>query len=613
MKDLNPQQKLAVQAPDLPLLIIAGAGTGKTKTLTSRLSYLVNEKGVSPDKICAITFTNKAAEEMRNHISAVSCKSPIVGQFIGTFHSLGAKILRSECQFVGRKSNFVIFDDYDSLRLIKNILKKKKENDEKQGAAFIMKKISQIKNDDPKLLEGIDGKGYSVKQMEEKILELFKIYEAELQKNNAFDFDDLIYKPVEIFKNNPQILQKYRKRYQYILVDEYQDLNNKQYEFIKLLAGDSNKISVVGDDAQTIYSWRGSNINIFLNFEKDWPESKIVFLEQNYRSTSNIIEAASCLIKNNLIQSEARKTKNLWTKNPPGEKIKILEFEDEKQEAEWISEQISNSELLIPNENQDSENQETIAILYRTNAQSRAIEEALIQKQISYQIFGGIKFYERLEIKDIIAALRYTSNPKDEISLERLEKNFSKSKFSLIKSMAGKKIKPVEAINEFLKAADYLDYLEKNFLNCEERQENIAELIRFASAFENLEQFLEQVALIQPIDQINKQRLPDASHKLPVNLMTIHLAKGLEFDRVYVVGCNEGLLPHARSLKNNWELEEERRLMYVAMTRAKLNLTLSCYDTPSRFLGEIPEQYIDFLNLRPENEGFSGEEYIRWD
>lgn len=607
--DLNPQQKLAVQADNKPLLIVAGAGTGKTSTLTGRLVYLI-EKGVPADRIMALTFTNKAAKEMSERVFCDKNKF-IGGPFIGTFHSLGAKILRSEAEFWGRTRSFVIFDNSDSLQIIKKLVKAenlKKTDDEYSGAADVYHQISRLKNgviSRQSLLSGQDG---------ELVLKVFHGYEKELEKNNAFDFDDLIEKVAEVLKKNPDVLRKYRARFRHILIDEYQDMNNKQYELVRILAGDSPHISVVGDDQQMIYSFRGSNFQIFLDFEKDWPDANVILLEENYRSAGNIIKAASTLISHNFNQ----KPKTLWTKKEDGALVKLVEAPDEEDEAYWISSEIEK----IKNKNK----KESVAVIYRTNAQSRAIEQALIEKGIAYRIYGGLRFYERKEIKDIVAALRYAQNPKDEISKERLEKNIAKGRFSRFReSLYGNEtsVSPVDLIHGFLESTDYLDIVGRNYINADERRENIAELLHFASEFKDLPTFLEQIALLQPMDSTSpeskqgKLKLQNNGDENPVNMMTIHIAKGLEFDNVFIAGCNEGILPHSRSLKTDAETEEERRLMYVAMTRAKKELFLSFYDIPSRFLGELPTELIEFESLLSDDKNFSDldneENYITLD
>ncbi|MEK7546859.1 MAG: UvrD-helicase domain-containing protein [Patescibacteria group bacterium] len=636
--NLNPQQKLAVQAADKPLLIVAGAGTGKTRTLTGRLAYLM-ENGVSPNRIVAMTFTNKAAKEMAGRVHnakiantlcecrenfshnsrPVSHHSHYAFPFIGTFHSFGARILRAEAELLGRNGNFVIFDNSDSLQIVKKLFKSesfRNKDSDYSGAAEICRKISRIKN-------GIVSLGSMKNSSPEDILALkiFRRYEKELQKNNAFDFDDLIEKVVKIFRENSKVLEKYRGRFHHILIDEYQDLNNKQYELVKLLVGASSRISVVGDDQQMIYSFRGSNFQIFLDFEKDWPDANVVLLEENYRSAAKIVKAASALIANN----ENQKPKTLWTKKEDGAPVKIVETSDEESEADWIAEQIQ----IMTNDNNDDNKTSVIghgrhhganvAVLYRTNAQSRAIEQTLIERGIPYQIFGGLRFYERKEIKDVVAALRYAQNPNDEISRERLEKNIAKGRFSRFReSLDGDNFSsPTELIRDFLDSTDYLELVGRNFLNADERRENIAELLHFASEFKDLPSFLEQITLLQPTDSPSQVFRKKNLGGQAVSLMTIHLAKGLEFDSVFLAGCNEGLLPHNRSLGNGTETEEERRLMYVAMTRAKEELFISFYDIPSRFLGELPQELVEFESLVSGGKDFSDldseERYITLD
>jgi len=582
MENLNEAQKNAVQAPHRPLLIVAGAGTGKTKTLTSRIIHLI-ACGVPAGDICALTFTNKAAKEMKKRIGA-----DVSDAFIGTFHSFGARFLRKEGFRLGRKPNFVIFDDNDTRDLLKKILKRNGQSKSEDGPSLFLKRIGDIKNG----LADIRDLKESPKERDRFLAELFEDYEKGLRENNAFDFDDLISGTVEILKKDPAVRKKYEKRYPYLLVDEYQDLNDKQYELVKLLAENSRKLSVVGDDQQTIYSWRGSNLDIFLNFEKDWPDSTVIILDQNYRSSGVIIRAASAMISNNARQ----KPKSLWTANPPGSLIALTETESEDQEAQWIAEKI----VALPDKD--------AAILYRTNAQSRALEQALIERDIAYEIFGGLKFYERREIKDLLAVLRLKANPADKVSSDRVEKILGKRRFAEFAPwIKNAPAEPQKLITGFVEKFAYAEYIKKNMTNLEDRSDNIRELVYFSSSFANLGEFLEQTALLQATDSVKKDGAA-------VKLMTVHLAKGLEFDNVFVAGCNEGLLPHARSMGSPAELEEERRLMYVAMTRAKKNLFLSFYDLPSRFLSEIPQEFLEFTSLRGNNLGLGDEErYITLD
>lgn len=517
------------------------------------------------------------------------------GVFWGTFHSLGARILRKECRLVGRGPNFTIFDDHDSFELIKKsvkaILPPKKEDEhdgvltkknKKDTPVYFAKKISELKN-----LEALLPEARPIPpEKEAQIRRVFEKYEAALERNNAFDFDDLIEKTVAVLKAHPDILKKYQRMFDVILVDEYQDINPKQYELVSLLAGEHRNLSVVGDDEQTIYSWRYADIKTFLNFDKEWKGASVHFLEENYRSTGTIIRAAAAVAKNNRF----RTPKNLWTQNPDGNPIVLFEAWGENEEAEWIARKIAT--LRARDKNAD------IGILYRTNAQSRAIEQALTRNNIPYKIFGGLKFYERREVKDAVSALRYISNSKDEPARERLEKNLTKRRFAEFKNRiaalqdpnaptAGK-IAPLAAMKLFLETFNYFEYLESNFVNSDEREENIAELIAFATDFTSLDELLERLSLLQAADDIENKD----SDGREVNLMTIHLAKGLEFDSVFIAGGAEGVLPHGRSLDDENALEEERRLMYVAMTRARKNLYLSFSGLPSRFVNEIPEDCI---------------------
>ncbi len=591
---LNPAQKAAAEAPKTPLLIVAGAGTGKTRTLTSRIIHLI-DTGTDPSRICAITFTNKAAKEMLRRLPG----QPEL--FIGTFHSLGARILRRESSILGRGPNFVIFDDHDSFELIKKIVKKHglTEKDKKNTPSFFAQKISELKNLGAAQVDeaatGLTGKQDRA-AMERMALasHVFEEYEAALARNNAFDFDDLIGKPVLLWQKNAAALKKYQNKFDAILIDEYQDINPKQYEFVKLLAQAHRNLSVVGDDEQTIYSWRYADIRTFLNFDKDWPGAKVYFLEENYRSTSTVIDAAQAVAEHNRF----RTPKKLWTGNPEGERIKLFEAWGENDEAAWIVDGLKTLKAAGGEFSQS-------AILYRTNAQSRAIEQALIRHEIPYQIFGGLKFYERREVKDAIAALRWAMNERDELARERLEKNLTKKKFAAFANKMGAAMRgptgitPKDAIKIFLEAFGYFDYLEDNFLNSDEREENIAELIGFAEEFSDLPDFIEKVTLLQATDDENNP----AKSREKVNLMTIHLAKGLEFENVFIAGASEGLLPHVRSIEREASLEEERRLMYVAMTRAKNKLHISFYGMPSRFVSEIPEKY---LSLAPGGATMSG-------
>ncbi|MEK7640902.1 MAG: UvrD-helicase domain-containing protein [Patescibacteria group bacterium] len=570
-KNLNDPQREAVEYTGGPILIAAGAGSGKTKTLTSRLARLI-EKGVAPSKIVAITFTNKAANEMRERVAgqlATAGDAP----FIGTFHSFCARILKDEAHLANRSPNFTIYDADDSLSLIKKIMKAADISKDVISPAVLQNKISQIKSE---MLSPDDFDKITKK--------IYEKYETALTTNNAFDFDDLITKVVQIFENRPEILKKYHEKYSHILVDEYQDINSSQYKLIRFLAEQQKNLSVGGDDQQAIYSFRGADFRNFLNFQNDWPDAKIVKLEQNYRSSGTIISAASAVVQKNKLQTP----KKLWTENAAGEKIKIIRAASREEEAMLVAGQIGQIK------------EGSVAVLYRTNAQSRAIEQSLLSASIPYRIFGGIKFYERKEVKDLLAGLRLAYNPADAVSEERIGKTFDKKTAAyLVQELPrlGERLNQLELINFFMENANYVDYLQKEYKNFSERLENINELISFAGQFKTLWEFLEKVSLLQTMDSPASKLTTNNSRLTTTSLMTIHMAKGLEFDNVFVVGCSEGLLPHERSYGALDDLEEERRLMYVAMTRARKKLCLSLSGTPSRFVYEIPEHLSDFVDL----------------
>jgi DNA helicase-2/ATP-dependent DNA helicase PcrA len=591
--DLNEKQKEAVEYGSGPLLIVAGAGSGKTKTLTSRLAYLIVKKNINPEKILAITFTNKAAEEMKERVNKTIKEEGLKIKkepYVGTFHSFGARILRKESKFFGRSVSYSIFDGNDSLSLIKKILKNLNISTSNHAPTSLSREFSRIKS------ELLNEKNFFESKKSEAVWYLFKEYEKALERNNAFDFDDLIEKPVRLFQKNKLVFKKYQSNYDYILVDEYQDINTAQYFLLKLLASAHNNINVVGDDQQAIYGFRFSDFRNFLNFEKDWPKAKLVFLEQNYRSTKNIIDSSSALIARNLMQ----KPKNLWTQNEQGPTIKVVEHNDEFSEANFI---IQTTQTYL-------KKGFNVGILFRTNAQSRALEQLFLEYGIEYNLFGALTFYERKEVKDIVAALRYCLNPADEVSLFRLEKNFNKKPYSELKSglLQKSKLKPEKIIDYFMKVTQYSEFLKKNYPNYQERLENIQELAYFSQQFEDLGNFIEKISLAHPLDSQKKKR--NKKHLAGANLMTIHLAKGLEFDVVFVAGINEGLLPHQRALASNEEVEEERRLMYVAMTRAKKELYLCFYRVPSRFLHELPSGNIEFSGDRNLDDE---ERYIEYD
>ncbi|MEX2054098.1 MAG: UvrD-helicase domain-containing protein [Candidatus Colwellbacteria bacterium] len=565
--NLSNSQKEAVLHGEGPLLVTAGAGSGKTRALTERVIHLIS-KGVSPERIIAITFTNKAADEMRRRIlGGIKSKGKGKLPYIGTFHAFCARILRKEAKQLGREFSFAIFDDGDSLKIVKKIVKSLDLPQlQKHSPATLRKEISRVKiNMIP------------LEEVESPLREIVGEYEKRLTEQNAFDFDDLLTKTVELFSKNPRALKKYQGLYDYVLVDEYQDINRVQYLLVKLLAGSHGNLNVVGDDQQSIYAFRGANIRTFLDFEKDWPKTKIVHLGQNYRSSGNIVQAAAGVISNNRLQIQ----KKLWTENGAGDAVSVVGTHSAEHEADIIA-----SSILTKGFRES-------AILYRTNAQSRALEQSLNFHSLPYQMYGGVKFYDRKEIKDILACLKYAFNPKDQISSERMGKTFRKAiaerLISILPTLA-KELSLMELIGFILKTSDYFELLSRKYDNSEDRTENVRELITFASEFDTLASFMERVALLGANDSINRVGEKDA----PIKLMTIHLAKGLEFEDVYIAGANEGMLPHHRSFFSDEDLEEERRLMYVAMTRAKEGLNISFYSLASRFLYEIPPELVKF-------------------
>ena len=592
LRDLNPNQFEAVKHINGPLLITAGAGSGKTKTLTSRLFFLLSQ-GIPGREIVAITFTNKAAEEMKRRattnfinqqsVSKASAYEENSLPFIGTFHSFGARILRTEAGAFDRNRSFSIFDENDAVKLIKQLLKNGDFDKTQYPFGMVRKNISQAKGELTPFFA------------DERLEYLYNQYELELKKHNAFDFDDLIEKPVRLLELFAQKLASYQDRFRYFLVDEYQDVNTAQYRLIKLLSDKEKNLSVVGDDHQSIYSFRSADFRNFLNFERDFPNAKIVVLNQNYRSTKNIVAASSAVINHNKNQ----RPKTLWTNNEEGSLIHIQGFYSAEREAEWLIENIGNTR--------------NTAVLYRTNAQSRPIEQACVFNKIPYFIYGGLKFYDRKEIKDIVSAMRYAVNPADELSKERLLKEFKKTRVRpIIDSLPEMAISlsPVEFIGYLLKKTDYLESL-KSDKNFEDRKENIGELISFAGGFASVAELVERVSLLESTDQ--PKSIGNAFSKnenAPLCLMTIHMAKGLEFDNVFLVGASESILPHERSIFKTDDLEEERRLMYVAMTRAKKKLSISFFRNASRFLYEIPPELVVFAN---SNFSFSDEDTMYLD
>lgn len=631
---LNPQQAEAVINTEGPMLIMAGAGSGKTKVLTCRVANLL-QKGVRPYRILAITFTNKAATEMRERVNNMS--GPAAKDvWLFTFHAFCARFLRMEIdKLPGYGGNFAIYDTADSQNLIKQILKEMNLDDKRFQPSGILSRISNAKNalQDAAAFARQAGDFY-----EQKVADIYSRYEQKLQLNNALDFDDLLMLSIKLLQENKEVREKYQDRFDYLLVDEYQDTNHAQYLLTKFLAAKHRNICVVGDADQSIYGWRGADIQNILDFEKDYPDAKVIKLEQNYRSTQIILDAANAVIENNT----GRKPKNLWTENKSGADIIYFQAVDERDEARFVIEQLQNL--------QRTENKKLgdMAILYRTNTQSRIFEEMLIKSGISYNMVGGLKFYERKEIKDIIAYLRVIFNPADSLSLLRIinvpkrgigDASLAKiqayaaannvslfeavsnaaaidglsSRFvSKLDDLAGIIFElmnlageaPVEdLIDRVLRDTGYLEELENERTpQAQSRIDNLHELISVAQEFaaseeeNNLENFLAHVALVSDIDDTELGE--DA-----ITLMTLHSSKGLEFPVVFLVGMEEGLFPHARTLMDETEIEEERRLCYVGITRAKEKLFLSSTKMrtiygntvtypPSRFLQEIPARLV---------------------
>ena len=631
---LNDRQKEAVVNTDGPMLILAGAGSGKTKVLTTKVAYLIEEKNIDPNNILAITFTNKAAKEMKERIFKLEGNSAFYIQ-ISTFHSFGLKILKENCELLGYEKNFTILDSDDSLSIIKKIMKELNIDANKYNPKAIKNVISNNKN------EIIDPEKYSLyvnTDFDEIALEVYRKYEKSLKINNAVDFDDLLILPLKLFNNNPGVLQKYQEKYKYVFIDEYQDTNAPQYILSKMISAKYKNITVVGDADQAIFTWRGANYKNILNFEKDYKDAKVVLLEENYRSTKTILNAANNVIKNNKV----RKEKNLWTQNEEGSKITYYKAFDEKDESNYVVNEIKK---LI----EKGVNPKDICVLYRANAQSRTVEEAFLTSNISYNIVGSYAFYNRKEIKDLIAYLKLIYNNKDDVSLLRvinypkrgignkaienlaIKSNvLDKSLYEVIDS--GKELEFKNMIEEIKKEESHLTLTElidmvldksgmkksledEKSIEADIRLENLEEFKSIAKAMEinegivSLEELLDKLALVSDVSEQKN----DNEDK--VTLMTMHAVKGLEYDYVFVVGVEEGLFPHSNSLESNDELEEERRLCYVAITRAKKKLYLInarsrilygkvSSNVPSRFINEISDEYIETIGKKEDSNVF---------
>ena len=654
---LNPAQREAVEKTEGPVLILAGAGSGKTRVLTTRIGHLIEDKGVQPANILAITFTNKAANEMRERVEE-TLESDASDMWISTFHSCCVRILRKDINRIGYNRSFVIYDSADQVTLVKDCLKELNLNDKVFEPKMIISTISGAKDKlyDPKQFKAMHMNDNRMS----KIADVYALYQDRLKRNSALDFDDLIFKTVELLKSDKEVLDYYRNRFKYIKVDEYQDTSKAQYELIKILAKEHQNICVVGDDDQSIYGWRGADIRNILEFEKDYDDVHVVKLEQNYRSTQIILDAANTVISNNI----ERKRKRLWSEKKDGELIKIQVAQDEIEESDFVA------DMIAKISREQNRSYKDFAVLYRANAQSRSVEDALNRSQIPYNIYGGTKFYERKEIKDLIAYLRVIQNPQDDISIkriinvprrgiglrtiEKIEDRASLKQESIysvlidIETNSEISTKARNSISEFvdnvigtlrtmrevypvskliekvIESIDYYGYIDELYKGdkeeAEERKDNVKEFISVAMEFEqnseekDLETFLTGVALTSESseeEEIDK-----------VSLMTIHTSKGLEFPVVFIVGMEDGLFPIARAVRSmsDSEIEEERRLCYVGITRAKeiLYLTLTQKRTlygktnpsiASRFMEELPKECIERLNSAEKELSYSKANY----
>lgn len=597
LKDLNPDQQKAVIKTDGPTIILAGAGSGKTRVLTYKVVYLIKEKKIDPFNILMVTFTNKAASEMKARITKFFENENAELPLVATFHSLCTRILRIEAKNLGFSSSFTIYDTQDSLDAIKEAMKNANISTKDFKPTSVLNSISQAKNQLISELEYLNlARGY----FQETVSKIYPLYQRILKENNAFDFDDLILKTVEVFQKNPEILKKYQKRFEYILVDEYQDTNQAQYILTKMLSSLWQNICVVGDFSQSIYSFRGANFQNLVTFKNDFKNVTEFQLSQNYRSTQKILEAAYSVISKNTSHPVLK----LWTNKETGQHLTIFEARNEHEEIEFIIREIINLGV----------NLKDVAVLYRTNAQSRVIEEVFLHHGVPYVLVGGTRFYERKEIKDILAYLKLILNPKDSVSLKRADKIGKNrfKKFEAAKQSLSKDDNTIDLIDKILEKTGYLDQFDKKDEDDLGRLENIKELRSVAIEFTDLVNFLENVALVE------QEYMPDHpekdNQKTGVTLMTLHAAKGLEFPVVFMIGMEEGIFPHARSLMDKNELEEERRLCYVGMTRAmdKLFLTYTrkrlffgqtTSNTVSRFIIDLPQSIINSdINFRDETD-----------
>jgi len=628
LSSLNPKQKQAVTVLEGPVLVIAGPGSGKTRCLTYRIAYLI-QKGIWPNNILAVTFTNKAAQEMKERVNGLlpSLSTSRRWPTIGTFHAICLQVLRREIDKLPQanyQKNFIIYDETDQLSLIKKIIRELQINPDQFKPATARETISRAKD------ELIDCRIYQEQAREyfpRTVAKIYQTYQENLQKANALDFDDLIMLTVQLFQQSPDILEKYQQKWPYLLIDEAHDTNLAQYQLTRLLAQKRKNLWLIADPDQSIYSWRGADFRNILNFEKDYPQAKIIFLEENYRSTKNILAASHQVIAKNV----QRKEKKLWTKNPVGPLINLVELTNEEDEGNFL---IAEMENLIS----QGFGLKDFTVLYRTNAQSRAVEEAFLKANFPYKIIGTVRFYERKEIKDILAYLKLIVNPDDLVSYQRIVNlpprrlaKYTKTQgqpflmrsrnkgilkeaildpplkkfYQLMENFrqVSQKKSLTDLINLIIKKIDYEKYIRDGQEEGERRWENIGELFSVAHKYDrfksgrSLEKFLEEISLLSNHDEVE-------TDKNLVNLMTLHCAKGLEFPVVFIVGCEEGILPHSRSFPDDGQIEEERRLCYVGFSRAKERLYLTftrqrhlwgqtMANLPSRFLYDIPENLVE--------------------
>jgi DNA helicase II / ATP-dependent DNA helicase PcrA len=607
LKELNKEQESAVKQVNGPLIILAGAGSGKTRVLTYRVVNLIAQ-GVSAFNILMVTFTNKAANEMKERVAKILKKEGLGtsdSPTIATFHSLCTKILRIDGQYLGIPKNFVIYDTEDQKDAIKEAFNLLGLSIKEYKPASILALISQAKNE---LINEREYPQYARGHYQQIAARVYLVYQKILKENAALDFDDLILKTVELFRNNPRVLEKYQDKFKYIMVDEYQDTNHSQYLLTKLLSKKWGNVCVVGDFSQSIYSFRGADFQNLSKFKEDFKNVETFSLSQNYRSTQNILDAAHSVISKN----STHPVLSLWTEKEKGEEVFLYEALNEQKEAEFIVQEIESIKSSNPKLKYYD-----FAVLYRTNAQSRNMEEVFIHRGIPYLLIGGTRFYERKEIKDVLAYLRFSANPKDKVSLKRIEK-LGKKRFEKFLEFHSEmdeeeisKTDTLKLMDRILKSTDYLSLYDEKDEEDRNRLENIKELRSVALTFPNIDNFLENVALVE------QEYMPDhvkdeVGKKDAVNLMTLHAAKGLEFPVVFMVGMEEGLFPHSRSLMEKNELEEERRLCYVGMTRAKERLYLSfarrrlffgqkTSNIVSRFVLELPEGTLEKNLSRTED------------